>query len=173
MKKSTLFTLVVTAIPIVLLLFVFWIGGMFDLILRVFGPIGIVGVFAFIAFILAVIFIAMKLARNAIKPKTLVNGLPAIATVIRSYQGNMKISLGGVNQNYQLIIEVNVTNPQGETWPATMKEMINITQIGIFQPGVSFKVLYDPNDKSKVVFDQSQQPQQQPGLDKPDSAIAL
>jgi len=161
MKKSTLFTLVVTAIPIVLLLFFFWIGGMFKLILQVFGPIGIVGVFAFIAFILAVIFIAMKLARNAIKPKTLANGLPATATVIRSYQGNMKISFGGVQQNYQLVIEVNVTNPQGETWSAKMTEMVPLTQIGIFQPGVSFKVLYDANDRSKVVFDQSEQPQQQ------------
>jgi len=162
MKKSTLFTLAIIAIPIGLLLLAFWLGGMFKLILQVAGPLGIVGLFAFIAFILTSIFIGMKLARNAVKPKTLANGLPATATVIRSYQGALKISFGGVQQNYQLIIEINVTNPQGETWPAKMTEMVPLTQVGVFQPGVSFKVLYDPNDRSKVVFDQSQQAQQQP-----------
>lgn len=161
MKKSTLISILVTAIPIVLLLLGFWSGGMFDLLYNTFGIIGIVAVFAFIAIIVGIIFFAMKLAKKAIQPKTLTNGVPATATVIRSYQGGMKVTFGGVQENYQLIIEVNVTNPQGETWSATMKEMINITQIGLFQPGVSFKVLYDPNDKSKVVFDQSQQSQQQ------------
>lgn len=162
MKKSNLLSIVITAIPITILLVSFWYGGMFDMLYNAFGMMGIIGVFAFLIFILAIIFIAMKLARNAVKPKTLANGLPATATVIRSYQGNMKISFGGVNQNYQLIIEVNVTNPQGETWAARMDEMINITQVGLFQPGLSFKVLYDPKDKAKVVFDQSAQTQQQP-----------
>lgn len=173
MKKSTIFQLVVIAVPIVLLLFFFWVGGMFDLINQVFGPIGIIGVFAFIALLLTFIFFATKLARKAVQPKTLANGLPATAMVIRSYQGNMKISFGGVQQNYQLVIEINVTNPQGETWPAKMTEMIPLTQVGVFQPGVRFNVLYDPNNRSRVVFDQSQQTQQQQPFSKPDGTIQL
>ncbi len=157
MKKSTIFQLVVTAVPIALLLFFFWVGGMFDLINQVFGPIGIIGVFAFIALLLAFVFFATKLARNAVKSKTLANGLPATATVIRSYQGTMKISFGDVQQNYQLVIEINVTNQKGETWPAKMMEMIPLTEVGIFQPGVSFNVLYDPANRNIVVFDQSEQ----------------
>lgn len=92
---------------------------------------------------------------SLLKPKSIPNGLPATATVVSCRQGNMKVSMGGVNQNYQLIIEVNVSNPQGETWQATMKEMINITQVSVFQPGVKFKVLYDSNDKSNVVSDRT------------------
>lgn len=96
---------------------------------------------------------------NPLRKKEIPNGLPATATVIRSYQGNMKVTFGGVQENFKMIIEVNVRNNNGVFWQAKMEEMIPIHQIGVFQPGVSFKVLYDPNDRSKVVFDQSQQPQ--------------
>ena len=91
---------------------------------------------------------------NMTKPKTLDNGVPATATVISCRQGNTKTSYG-VLETYQLVIEVNVSNPQGETWTATMTEMIPLTQIAVFQPGVTFSVLYDPNDKSKVVIEQN------------------
>lgn len=155
MKKSTFLLLLLTGIPTLILLIVLWLGGTLEKIYLDIGIIGIIGVLLFIAFTLFIVYFGQRLARKAIQPKTLTNGIPAIATVVRSYQGNLSISMGGVNQNYQLIIEINLTNPQKETWSATMKEMINITQIGLFQPGVKFKVLYDPNDKSKVVFDQS------------------
>ena len=36
-----------------------------------------------------------------------------------------------------------------------MTEMIPLAQIAVFQPGVSFAALYDPNDKTKVVIDQN------------------
>jgi len=39
--------------------------------------------------------------------------------------------------------------------------MLPVTQVGLFQPGVQFAVKYDPNDKSKIVFDQSGQTQNQ------------
>ena len=52
----------------------------------------------------------MKYAKKMIKPKTLTNGLPATATVIRSYQGNFKVTFGGVQENFKMIIEVNVKN---------------------------------------------------------------
>lgn len=148
-----LFTIVPIAIG-------FWVSGMFDLVNQVLGPIFWIGVITFLVLILTIIFFAMKYARKWIKPKTLTNGLPATATIIRSYQGNMKVTFGGVQENFKMIIEVDVKNNSGETWQAKMEEMIPIQQISIFQPGVSFKVLYDPNDRSKVVFDQSQQPQQ-------------
>ncbi len=145
---------------VALLLIIFWFSGMFDLIYGVLGSIGIIGVFAFITFILATVYFGQRWILSGMKPKDIPNGLPATATVISCRQGNMSVSVG-VNQNYQLIIEVNVTNPQGETWQTTMKEMINITQVGLFQPGVQFAVKYDPNDKSKIVFDQSAQTQNQ------------
>lgn len=131
--------------------------GAADIVNQVFGGSFWLMVIGFVVFIILLIYVLQRWMLSSLKPKDIPNGLPATATVIRSYQGNMRVTIGGVNQNYQLIIEVNVTNPQGETWPAKMEEMINITQIGMFQPGVSFAVKYDPNDRSKVVFDQSAQ----------------
>lgn len=109
--------------------------------------------------VLLLVWFGSKVIDGETKPKDIPNGLPAVATVIRSYQSGQAISSGGAVQYYQLIIEINVTNPQGETWQAKMKEMINITQIGMFQLGVSFAVKYDSNNRSKVVFDQSGQQQ--------------
>ena len=114
----------------------------------------ILGVIAFMAIIIGGVIFGSKAMMNFAKPKTIENGVPATATVVSCQQGNSKISLG-VQEIYQLIIQVNVTNTQGETWAATMKEMIPLTQIAVFQPGVSFAALYDPNDKTKVVIDQN------------------
>lgn len=138
------------------MLIIFWSSGIFSII----GAGGTIGVMLFIALILGLIFFGQRWLLGSLKPKDIPNGLPATATVISCRQGSMSMSVG-VNQNYQLIIEVNVRNQQGETWQATMKEMINITQVGIFQPGVQFAVKYDPNDKSKIVIDQSVQTQNQ------------
>ncbi len=159
MKKSYyyLITIIIVAITIIPIGFSFWKTGMFSLIDQVMGPMFWVGIIGFIILMIFIVNIGIRIAKNAVKPKTLKNGLPATATVIRSYQGNINLSIG-VNKNFQLIIEINVTNPQGETWQTKMVEMINLTQVGLFQPGFSFKVLYDPMDKNKVVFDQSTQP---------------
>ncbi len=78
------------------------------------------------------------------------NGLPATATVIACRQGHQKISMG-VKEYYQLLIDVVVRN--GDTWPATIKYMAPITQVGAFQPGASFAVKYDPADRGRVVVD--------------------
>lgn len=102
--------------------------------------------------ILLLVLFANRILNSEIKPKSIPNGLQAVATVIKSYQSGEAILSGRVATHYKLILEVNVTNPQGETWQTKMKEMINITQIGMFQPGVSFAVKYDPNDRRKVVF---------------------
>lgn len=157
MKKSTLYILmvIVIALPLIPASYSFWKSGALDLINQKFGPMFWVVVIVFVVFILGIVFFATKQVRKAIQPKKLAHGLPAVATVIRSYQSGQAISPGGAVRYYQLIIEVDVTNPQGETWQTKMKEMINITQIGMFQPGVSFAVKYEPNDRNKVVFDQA------------------
>lgn len=120
----------------------------------------IYGVVGFIILVLVIVFGIMGLTKSSFKPKDIPNGIPATATVINSRQGNMKVTFGGVQEIYQLIIDVTVRNQQDETWAATMKEMIPITQIGVFQPGVCFSVKYDPKDRSRVVIDQNESAQQ-------------
>lgn len=81
-------------------------------------------------------------------------GVSATATVLACRQGNQKISMG-VKEFYQLLIDVTVHD--GNSWPATIKQMVPITQVGLFQPGTSIAVKYDPADRSRVVLDQGQQ----------------
>lgn len=98
--------------------------------------------------------------------KDIPNGLPATATVVACNQGNSRISMG-VQQFFQLVIQVTVRNDRGETWPATITQMVPITQVGVFQPGVAFAVKYDPDDRTKVVIDQSGAQAQSRAVDIP------
>lgn len=127
-----------------------------DIINQIFGGSFWLIVIGFVAFIIVMIVVLQRWLLAGLKPKDIPNGLPATATVIKSYQAGMAMR-AGANQFYSIIIEVNVTNPQGETWSAKIEQMLPVTQVGIFQPGVSFAVKYDPNNKSKVVIDQSAQ----------------
>ncbi|MFA7616303.1 MAG: hypothetical protein WCY16_06975 [Weeksellaceae bacterium] len=130
--------------------------GFGDLINQIFGSSFWFIVIGFVVFIILIIYILQRWLLGGLKPKDIPNGLPATATVIKSYQAGMSMR-AGANQFYSIIIEANITNPQGETWFEKIEQMLPITQVGIFQPGVSFAVKYDPNDRSKVVFDQSAQ----------------
>lgn len=119
-----------------------------------------IGVFAFVIFIIALIVVLQRWLLRSIEVKNIPNGQPAVATVIRSYQGNMSMR-HEAHQYYSLIIEADIINTLGETWFAKIKQVLPITQVGIFQPGVRFAVKYDPKDKNKIVIDQSAQTQRQ------------
>ncbi len=159
-KKFTSYSLLLGLGIVALLLIIFWFSGVFGVINSVIGPIGIIALLAFIAFTLGSIYFTQRWILGGLKSKGIPNGLPATATVIKSYQAGMSMR-AGANQFYSLIIEVNIINPQGETWQAKIEQMLPVTQVGIFQPGVQFAVKYDPNNKSKVVIDQSAQTQNQ------------
>lgn len=135
--------------------------GFGDLINQIFGGSFWFIVIGFVVFIILIIYILQRWLLGGLKPKDIPNGLLATATVIKSYQAGMSMR-AGANQFYSIIIESNITNPQGETWFAKIEQMLPVTQVGIFQPGVQFAVKYDPTNKSKVVIDQSAQTQQQP-----------
>lgn len=159
-KTALLMGAGIVVVALVFLYFTMQKSAAGDLINEFFGGSFWFIVIGFVAFIIVMIFVSQRWFLSELKPKDIPNGLPATATVIRSYQGGMAMR-AGANQFYSIIIEVNVTNPQGETWPAKIEQMLPITQVGLFQPGVSFAVKYDPNDRSKVVIDQSAQTQQQ------------
>lgn len=114
-------------------------------------------IIGFTIMLLVSVFFGMKVGKKSLQPKDIPNGIPATATVISSRQGNMKMTMGGVQEFYQLIIEVNITDKYGQKWPARIKEMVPLTEVGIFQPGVQFKVKYDPNDKSNVIIDRTKE----------------
>lgn len=155
-RTSLLMGLGIGAVAIGIIYFSFKNSGMADLTNEVFGFNILYLMIGFVLFIIGLIYVLQRWLLGGLKPKDIPNGLPATATVVKSYQCGMSMS-AGANQFYSIVIEVNVTNTQGETWPAKIEQMLPITQVGIFQPGVSFAVKYDPNNKSKVVIDQTQQ----------------
>ncbi|MCO6494913.1 MAG: hypothetical protein J5I91_04415 [Bacteroidetes bacterium] len=136
-------------------------------IIRTFGVIGVIfGIMAIIAIIYFSLsstfrkFGVMDLLKgkmpdlsNLTKSEDIPNAQPAIATVISSQQGGSIISYG-TQKLFELLINVNVKTAS-ENWNATIKQMTPLTQVGMFQPGLTFSVLYDPNDKSRVVIDQT------------------
>lgn len=145
---------VMLAVIIVPIGVVFWKTGMLAMATQVFGVGLWIGVFVFIAFVLGGVYFAKRWFLGSLKPQVIANGLPATATVIRSYQGGMSMRYGA-SQFYSVTIEVNVTTDLGESWPAKIQQVLPVTQVGVFQPGMRFAVMYDPKDRSKVVMAQT------------------
>lgn len=113
------------------------------------------GIVVFLASLFGGMALGFKGVSGMLKPQDIPNGVPATATIQSVRQGGMKIKMG-VSEFYQLMLDAQIRNEGGETWTATIKQMVPITQIGMFQPGQSIVVKYDPNDRTKVVVDGSQ-----------------
>ncbi len=143
----------------------FMLGGMGLLIFgswamvragEVFGANGfIVGTVGFVVLTLVVVLGGIRMIVKATKPKDIPNGIPATATVTACRQGSVSMKLGA-QQLYQLVMDLVVTGSNGNTWPAQLREMVPLTQVGLFQPGTSFAVKFDPLHPERVVFDQAQ-----------------
>lgn len=131
--------------------------GMFDMVTEVLGGGFWYGVLGFVVLVVGGIYFGQRWLFSSVKPKDIPNGLPATATVIRSYQSGMAMRYAKVHFYYELIIEVNIRNLQGETWQAKIEQVVPMAQLGMFAPGLSLAVKYDPKNKSKVVMDQSAQ----------------
>ncbi|CAL1518732.1 hypothetical protein [Chitinophaga sp. MM2321] len=149
MKKSTFIQIALTSIPIILVLLGFWAGGMFKMINTGYALVVLV-------IVLVVIFLVVLLCRKIAQSRTITNGMPATAMVIQCDKGSIIMITGGVDKSYILKMEVNVTNNNGETWAAKMVEDIPAAQADMFRAGYKFSVLYDPDNRKKIVFDKSQ-----------------
>ena len=95
------------------------------------------------------------------QPKTIPNGIHATASVISAQKERMQIK-SGTTDICKLILQVNVVSDKGETWEAVLEDMIPSNQIPVFQPGYSFGVKYDPNDKLNICREDATQ------VDQPD-----
>lgn len=133
--------------------------GMFDMVTDILGKGFWYGVLGFVVLVIGGIYFGQRWLFSSIKPKDIPNGLPATATVTRSYQSGMAMRYAKVHFYYELIIEVTVRNLQGEIWQAKIEQVVPMAQLGMFVPGLSFAVKYDPKNKSKVVIDQRMQQQ--------------
>jgi membrane protein implicated in regulation of membrane protease activity len=98
LKKSLLMGLGIAAFTLCMIYFSIKQTGAGDIINQVLGGSFWFIVIGFVVFLLLLIYLLQRWVLSSLKPKDIPNGLPATATVIRSYQGNMRVSIGGVNR---------------------------------------------------------------------------
>lgn len=118
------------------------------------SPYFIISIIGFVILTVLLIFVGGNRLAKSFNQNDIPNGLPATATIQNVKQGNLKVT-SGVQEIYQLAIDVVVTALNDETWPAQLKLMVPIVQIAQFQPGQNLAVKYDPNNKKHICIDQS------------------
>lgn len=91
--------------------------------------------------------------RSLLKKRLLKEGLPATGTLVNVRQTNMRI-----NSSPVIELTLDVKSNLGESWQVKIKEIITIFQIQLLKPGATFNILYDANDKTKVVLDKTTSP---------------
>lgn len=86
-----------------------------------------------------------------LKKRLLKEGLAGTGTLVSSRETNMR-----VNNSLVMELTLDIKNSFGETWQTKIKQTIGLSQMYLLQPGAIFNILYDPNDKNKVVVSNTQ-----------------
>lgn len=84
-----------------------------------------------------------------INPKEISNGIPAEATVINANLEKMRLKSATADM-HKMTMQLNISTQNGDTWQTTLEDMIPENQTALFQPGYTFNVKYDPNNKMNV-----------------------
>ncbi|MDR2145502.1 MAG: hypothetical protein LBE91_03455 [Tannerella sp.] len=101
-----------------------------------------------------VLMLALILLGSCEVDKDIKDGIPAIAQIKQSRQGNKKITYG-VTEYYQVIIDAQIVTDDGRSWSVTFKEMVPIIDFPKIQPGQNVAVKYDPKDSTNICFDRN------------------
>lgn len=101
-----------------------------------------------------VLVFALALLGSCEVDKDIKDGIPAIAQIKQSRQGNKKITYGVV-EYYQVIIDADIVTDDGRSWPVTFKEMAAIIDLPKIQPGQNVAIKYDPKDRMNICFDRN------------------
>ena len=64
-----------------------------------------------------------------------------------------------VNDNPQMQVEADVMTEDGSTFPCTVRKILPLQSIVGFVPGTMFSVLYDPNDRENIVWNDNPDPE--------------
>lgn len=85
--------------------------------------------------------------RSLLKKRLLKEGLSGTGTLVNVRETNVKI-----NNAVVMELTLNIKTNLGETWQAKVKQPITLFQARSLNPGAIFNILYDANDKNKVVL---------------------
>ncbi len=101
-----------------------------------------------------VLVLALALFNSCEVDKDIKDGIPAVAQIKQSRQGNKRVTYGVIDY-YQVIIDADIVTDDGKTWPVTFKEMAALIDFPKIQPGQNVAVKYDPKDSTNICFDRN------------------
>jgi hypothetical protein len=110
------------------------------------GVVIALGVVAFVALILAIIFVPM-VRRWRVKQQVMQTGVEARATIVRTWDTGARI-----NDDPVVGMMLQVQPSGGPSFQAEVNETVSIVQIALFQPGAQLQVKYDPADQRRVAI---------------------
>ncbi len=90
----------------------------------------------------------IRLARNSqMTSQVMQSGVTATATIINTWDTGMRI-----NENPQVGIQLQVQPPNGAPFQAEVRQTVSIVHLGMYQPGATVQVKYDPANPSRVAI---------------------
>ena len=90
----------------------------------------------------------IRLARNsAMTSQVMQSGVTATATIVNTWDTGMRI-----NDNPQVGIQLQVQPPNGAPFQAEVRQTVSIVHLGMYQPGATVQVKYDPANPSRVAI---------------------
>lgn len=100
-------------------------------------------------------FLGASVRNMLLKRRLRKEGLVGTAQLIRTETTGTTINNAPVMRLF-----LAVTGQNGETWEATIRQLVSLSNLYAMVPGTTFPVLYDPRDRSKVILDN--RPQEAP-----------
>lgn len=79
-------------------------------------------------------------------------GLPAQALILSTQMGDAKLTYGGVDERWLVVLELEVQPADGASFEARSEHFVPLLDIPRFQVGEIVDVRYDPQDKTKVAI---------------------
>jgi len=79
-------------------------------------------------------------------------GLPARALIRSTQLGGMKLTYGGVDERWLVVLGLEVQPADGPSFEARVEHIVPLLEVPRFQVGGVVQVEYDPQDKTKVAI---------------------
>jgi hypothetical protein len=79
-------------------------------------------------------------------------GVPAKARILSTEMGDAKMTIGGADERWLVILELEVQPQDGPPFEACAEHFVPLLDVPKFQAGEVVEVRYDPQDKTRVAI---------------------
>jgi len=86
------------------------------------------------------------------RTRILQGGVPAKARILSTEMGDAKLTVGGADERWLVILELEVQPEDGPPFEEKVEHFVPLLQIPKFQAGEVVEVRYDPQDNTRVAI---------------------